>query len=152
VDVAVATVVGPFVRDLGLGECFGSSQGFDLPSGDTVAPDFSFVSAARWQRLPPPEHGRFLRVVPDLVVEILSPSTAARDRGDKKDVYERNGVREYWIIDPGARQLVVFAREGDRFGAGVTLAEGEGFASRVIRGLEFDVATVLRPSRPTPAS
>ena len=37
---------------------------------------------------------------PDLVVEVLSPGTAKRDRGHKKDVYERCGVREYWIVSP----------------------------------------------------
>ena len=144
VAVALALILGPFICDLGLGECFDSSQGFDLPSGDTVAPDFSFVSAVRWQQGPPPEPGRFLRVVPDLAVEILSPSSVAYDRGKKKNVYEKNGVREYWTIDPVARRLVVFLREGDRFAAGLRFAEGERFSSRVVRGIDFDVGSVLR--------
>ncbi|WP_411830076.1 Uma2 family endonuclease [Metasolibacillus meyeri] len=37
---------------------------------------------------------------PDLVVEVLSPSTARRDKGEKKALYEKHGVKEYWIISP----------------------------------------------------
>lgn len=42
---------------------------------------------------------------PDLVVEVLSPSTAGIDRGRKKDVYERCGVREYWIVSPAEKTV-----------------------------------------------
>ena len=44
---------------------------------------------------------------PDLVVEVLSPSTTINDRGIKKDVYERAGVKEYWIVDPSAKSIEV---------------------------------------------
>ena len=44
---------------------------------------------------------------PDLVVEVLSPSTTSNDRGIKKDVYERAGVKEYWIVDPIAKSIEV---------------------------------------------
>jgi len=143
IEAALGGILEPFVRKRTLGKCFGSSQGFELPSGDTVEPDYSFVSAERWRAMPPPEEGCFLRVVPDLVVEILSRSTAALDRGEKKDVYERSGVREYWLIDPRARTLLVYTRQGDRFDTGRTFAEGQPFSSAVLPGLAFDVASVL---------
>ena len=62
-----------------------------------VMPDASFVVRARWEAEGPAEEGRFLRVVPDLVVESLSARTASYDRGEKKAIYETNAVREYWI-------------------------------------------------------
>src|SRR5581483_6862444 len=96
------------VSERRLGHVLGSSQGFELPSGDTVAPEATFVSNERWRAAPPPELGKFLRVVPDLVVEVLSASTATHDRGEKKAIYERNGVREYWLVDPRARHVVSF--------------------------------------------
>ncbi|MDR1558721.1 MAG: Uma2 family endonuclease [Clostridiales bacterium] len=45
---------------------------------------------------------------PDLVVEILSRSTATRDKQEKKDVYEKTGVKEYWIIDPDSKTITVY--------------------------------------------
>ena len=51
---------------------------------------------------------------PDLVVEVLSPSTAIHDRGIKKDAYERAGVKEYWIVDPAAKSIEVHYLKGGR--------------------------------------
>ncbi len=45
---------------------------------------------------------------PDLVVEILSPSTAQNDRGDKMKVYKRHAVKEYWIVDPKSQAVEVY--------------------------------------------
>ncbi len=53
--------------------------------------------------------------MPDLVVEVLSPSTAKRDRGLKKNLYERNGVREYWIIDPLGKTVEVYHLVDSKF-------------------------------------
>ena len=53
--------------------------------------------------------------VPDLVVEVLSPSTQANDRGVKFDDYERSGVREYWIVDPKGKAVEVYDARGGRF-------------------------------------
>ncbi|HET6582812.1 MAG TPA: Uma2 family endonuclease, partial [Nannocystaceae bacterium] len=99
------------------GIVFESTQGFELPTGDTVAPDTSFVSAERWA-VTTPIMGKFLRVVPELVVEILSESTASRDRGEKKGIYASAGVLEYWIVDARARTVTVFRGNGERFDGG----------------------------------
>jgi Uma2 family endonuclease len=103
IEGKLAGMLEPFIRERQLGVCLGSSQGFELPSGDTVAPDHSFVSTDRWQAMPPPREGEFLKIVPDLVVEILSPSTASHDRGEKRAIYERSGVREDWLVNSRAR-------------------------------------------------
>lgn len=51
---------------------------------------------------------------PDLVVEVLSPSTATRDKGTKKEAYEKAGVKEYWIVDPIAKSIDVYHLRDDR--------------------------------------
>ena len=52
---------------------------------------------------------------PDLVVEVLSPSTGRYDRGRKKEIYERHGVREYWIVDPANRTVEQYVLESGAF-------------------------------------
>jgi len=111
-----------------------------LPEGDTVEPDVSFVSRARWDAMDPPREGEFLKVVPDLVVEILSASTRLRDSGEKKAIYERNGVGEYWLADPRDRQLTVFLSREGRFDSGRVLTEDEDWESVVLPGLTCRVA------------
>lgn len=64
-------------------------------------PDILFVSNERLHVIE--EDG--LYGAPDLVIEILSPSTAKYDLEEKKDVYERSGVKEYWIIDPATKSV-----------------------------------------------
>lgn len=60
---------------------------------------------------------RGCRGAPDFVVEVLSPSTTARDRLNKRDLYERHGVREYWLVHPTERVVTILRRTEDgRFG------------------------------------
>jgi Uma2 family endonuclease len=121
---------------------FDSSQGFELPTGDTVAPDVSVVSAERWAATTP-IMGKFLRVVPEVVVEILSESTASRDRGEKKGIYGAAGVLEYWIVDARARTVMVFVGDGERFDGGRIHATNEKLQSRVLPALQLLVAELF---------
>lgn len=67
-----------------------------LDKENAYQPDIIFISNERKHLIKTDGlHG-----APDLIIEILSPSTAKYDIGDKKDVYERSGVTEYWIVDP----------------------------------------------------
>ncbi len=81
----------------GHGEVFFAPYLVEFPgTGDRVQPDIFFVSNERRGIITEKQ----VLGAPDLVVEILSPSTAHRDRGIKLDLYARRGVREYWIVDP----------------------------------------------------
>ena len=142
VSALVASLFTSHVRPRQLGRFFGADQGCELPSGDTVSPDVSFVSVERWESSAPHESGRFLRVVPSLVVEILSPATASRDRGEKKLIYELNGVEEYWLVDAPAQTVTQLVRVGQRFGAPATFERGEHFESRTI-GLTIAVEALF---------
>lgn len=70
--------------------------------GDYVVPDF-FVLCDRSKHKKDGVYG-----APDLIVEVLSPGTAEYDRGEKKELYQANGVKEYWIIEPNNRSIEVY--------------------------------------------
>ena len=85
------------LRDGGHGEVFDAPVLVEFPgTGDRVQPDLLFVSHERRGIIGEKQ----VTGAPDLVVEILSPSTAHRDRGIKLDLYARHRVRQYWIVDP----------------------------------------------------
>lgn len=52
---------------------------------------------------------------PDLIVEVLSPGTAKNDKGYKKDLYEKSGVHEYWIVDPSVRSIEAYILTGGKY-------------------------------------
>lgn len=135
-------MISEHVRGRKLGIVCDASTGFDLPSGDTVEPDVSFISRERVAAGPAPERRKFLRVVPTLVIEILSDPTASRDRIEKKQIYERNGVDEYWIVDPERREVTVFHLVGGRYDAGDVFSAGQ-IRSTVLPALALDVAEVF---------
>ena len=85
------------LEEPGHGLVVGVPVGVEFPATEEgVQPDLLFVSRERFGILT----DTWLMGAPDLVVEILSPSTASRDRGLKLRLYERQGVREYWVVDP----------------------------------------------------
>ena len=79
---------------------------FDVHFGenDVLCPDLSFFLADRCHLL----SDRGAEGAPDLVVEVLSPSTARRDRKDKREIYTRHGVKELWLVHPELETIEVF--------------------------------------------
>jgi Uma2 family endonuclease len=142
VEAALVHLLREHVTANGLGNVFGSSAGYDLPSGETLEPDASYISKERLAAGPRTGPDQFLRVVPTLVVEILSPSTAKRDRTEKKDLYARNGVDEYWIVDPHSTAVAVYVLTKRAYGSGRTYARGT-VRSRVLPKLRIEVETLF---------
>lgn len=94
-----------------------AADNFDVhfPDGSLFKPDFIFVSAEKAKSFFKSKDST-LHGVPDMVAEIFSRSTMKRDLGIKKDVYERNGVKEYWLIDPWSENIQVYLlRDGKYF-------------------------------------
>ncbi len=89
----------------GHGWLYHTPIGVEFPETEEgVQPDIVYVSRAAAERLV--DEG--IRGAPDLVVEILSPSTAGRDRSIKKKLYQRQGVAQYWIVDADAETIEVW--------------------------------------------
>ena len=79
---------------------------------------------------------------PDVAVEIISPSTSYKDQTEKLRLYERYGVREYWIVNPDAKYIMVYRLEGVRYGKPEYLTESDILESRALEGLKIDLSEV----------
>jgi Uma2 family endonuclease len=89
----------------GHGWLFTAPTGVEFPETEEgVQPDIVYIAKERRERLTKPG----ISGPPDLVVEIGSPSTATRDRTIKRKLYERQGVAQYWIVDPQADAVEVW--------------------------------------------
>ncbi len=99
----------------------------------TVAqPDVLYISPERRQIVQ-----AWIEGAPDLVVEVLSPSTARTDRLLKLHRYAEAGVLEYWLVDPAARTTSFLVNEGGRFVPGAP--DGGTWRSPVVAGVELDI-------------
>lgn len=90
-------------------EPFGDGVDLYLTDDDIYVPDFMVVCDPDKVKMDG-VHG-----APDLVVEVLSPSTAKHDRGRKKDIYEACGVQEYWIVSPSDKLVEQYLLKNGRF-------------------------------------
>ena len=87
--------------------------------------------------------GTYFEGAPDLVIEVSSPESAGRDRGEKFLEYEKARVREYWLIDPEREQVDVYRLEQLRYRPLQAEADGR-FASSAVDGFRLDPVWVLR--------
>ena len=110
-----------------------------LDERNVVQPDLFWVSPEHVDRLT--ERG--LHGAPDLAVEILSPGSVRRDRVTKHALYERFGVREYWLADPANRTLEAFTLHDGRFQPLGIFEQGDAFTSPLL-GLTIDLSALFR--------
>ncbi len=122
-----------FIRKRNLGKVYFAPFDVVLSDTDVVQPDLLFVSNER-ENIITPEN---IQGAPDLVVEILSPATAERDRTLKLDLYARHGVHEYWIVDPDARTIMVLRRGERRFEVAGIYGAGQTARSPILEGFSI---------------
>jgi Uma2 family endonuclease len=80
---------------------------------------------------------------PDLVVEILSPGNSKKEMGIKFDLYEENGVKEYWIIEPIEKTILVYALQNEKFIGQKPLIEDDKIRSPLFPELNFAVKEIF---------
>ena len=127
-----------FVTEQSLGEVFHAATDVHVSYQDVYQPDIFFISNAHLFDIE--EDGVY--GAPDLVIEILSPSTASYDRGSKMDAYQKFGVKEYWIVDPKEKRLDCFVNSPNGFQSTFSGAGGIVCAD-VLRDFCVDVKTVF---------
>lgn len=95
------------------GKAFDSSTGFILPNGATRAPDASWISEERWQKLTPEQKTKFAQICPDLVVELRSDSDRLKPLQEKMKEYIENGTQLGWLLDPKSRGVEIYRPDSD---------------------------------------
>ena len=110
-----------------------------LTDSDVVQPDVMFVSRQIEHILTPVN----IQGAPDLVVEVLSPSSCRRDWGDKRDMYAHHGVREYWIIDPANRIVSILVLSDHVLDVEQTLTEANAAESSVLEGFSVKLVELF---------
>ncbi len=107
---------------------------------DVVEPDILFVLKEHRQILQD-----WVRGAPDLVIEILSPTTKTIDRGPKLKAYARFGVTEYWIVDPAERAVEQYRLTPTGFQLTRSFSEEENLVSPMLPGFELRVSGLFQP-------
>lgn len=141
----VFTILDAHVARHRLGEVLFAPFDVKFSLFTVLVPDLVFFTTERFARVVNEKHATG---APDLVVEILSPGTRRRDKGRKRAVYDREGVREYWIVDPEARAITALRRPRPDAGltdvTTLTLDAGGRLESPLFPGLRIPLRDVFR--------
>ena len=139
VVVNILFALRQFLQKVDIGIVFVSPLDVVLPTGEVVQPDVFVLVGEESQ---PGVSAKNIQVAPSLAVEILSPGSIKHDTITKRNLYEQNGVREYWIVDPEARTIAQLVLQDGRYVL-TELAEGDTIRSAVLTGFEMVVGRLL---------
>ena len=140
---AVAEIVGEirrFVKEQRLGIVLPAP--FEIHLSETsrpVLPDVVFIRADKQPELDAP----YYEGSPDLIVEVLSPSSVRLDRHIKFDAYERAGVAEYWIVNPRTRSVEIYTLSAGEYALLGEFVGDETLTSKVLPGLSIVVSSLF---------
>ncbi len=123
----------PFVIKYRLGEVWPAPLDVRLGIDTVLEPDLIFISNARAGII----QENWIEGAPDLVVEVLSPSTAAHDRATKLPIYAEAGVSEVWFIDAQAKTVEVLKLQGKKYLLEVALAGDQVLTSELFPGWQL---------------
>jgi len=102
----IGRFIGNYVEENDLGVVLGAETGFVIEEPDLVrAPDVGFVSK---QRVPKAQSDKYFRGVPDLAVEVVSPSDSKREIAEKVNMWLANGTISCWVADPRTMTVTIY--------------------------------------------
>jgi Uma2 family endonuclease len=135
------TAVKFLIQTVTTGELRYAPTGVHFEDGYDFEPDIFWIAPDNDHCILAPD-GRYWHGAPDFIVEVLSPTTAYRDRGIKFETYQKHRVREYWLVDPEAAFVEVYRLENEHFVRLGLFKAGQTFASRVL-GVDVSVDALL---------
>jgi Uma2 family endonuclease len=128
-----------FVASRVLGEVWFAPCDVVLSQFDVVQPDLFFVSTERADIV----SEKNVQGAPDLIIEVLSATTAHLDRGYKQHLYANHGIPEYWLVDPDAERVEVLALGDAGYETIGVYRAGETVTSRLLTDLRIPIDDVF---------
>ena len=129
-----------FVTENELGEIFDAPYDVYFDDENVVQPDILFISKDRLNII----GDKNLQGAPDLVIEILSESNAYRDLIQKKKLYARHGVKEYWIVVPGEKTIDINILKDKTYELYKTLGEYDTLESQILKGFKMELKAIFK--------
>jgi len=130
-----------FVLQKDLGMAMTAPTNVYLNKINAIQPDIFFI---RKDNLSIVDKVQGIVGVPDLVVEIVSPSSVVRDRVDKKEVYQETGVKEYWIVDPNNTAIEVYHLEEKAYQLHSAASVEGTVESKLLEGFELELKSIFQ--------
>jgi Uma2 family endonuclease len=143
ISFELAGAIYAYLKQSGAGKGYSAPADVHLSPHDVVQPDILVVLRGHLGIVQ--KNGIF--GAPDLVVEILSPSSIETDFLRKSKLYERSGVREYWIVNPESEIVSVQTLEGDRFVVAGDYGRNDTLTSTVLDGFTLDLTSIFPDTR-----
>lgn len=129
-----------WVEDRGLGKVYDAPIDVVLSQHNVLQPDLIYISKERTEII----HKANIWGAPDLVVEILSPSTAELDQETKRQIYAAYGVRELWLVDPDNKSIEVATLDGHELATLEIYRPGSIMTTRLLPGFSLDVGMLFK--------
>lgn len=139
ISIHISMRLNAFVDEKEIGEIFTAPLDIEFSGQDILQPDIFFITT---------EHASVIgekRIIgpPDLIVEILSESTAYLDLRYKKNLYEKSGVREYWIVDPLEKSVEVFILQDNAYRLDQRITGEGSVCSRLLEGFSIELNKIF---------
>ena len=128
-----------YIRKHNSGEIFTAPMDVVLSMTDVVQPDLMYISKERSRIITE----KNIVAAPDLVIAITSESTKTIDQTSKKTLYEKHGVREYWIVDPENKQAEQYVLREASFKLNDELKTSDKLISEVINGFSLPLNKIF---------
>src|SRR3990170_2593365 len=133
-------LIEKFVTENDLGEVFYAPYDVHLDDENVVQPDMMFISKGRSKII----GEKNLQGAPDLVVEILSESTAYRDLIQKKKLYAKFGVKEYWIVVPEEKTIDIYSLKDKSYLLYKSYGKDATLESMSLRGFRIELKNIFK--------
>jgi Uma2 family endonuclease len=133
-------LLSSFARKHKLGEIIAAPMDVYLTNEDVYQPDILFIRQVRISSI---DLNDRIRIAPDLVIEVLSPSTAYYDFTRKKEIYCKQGVEEYWIVDPEDETIEIMVKDGPYYRTEALLRKPAMLHSAMFPGFSMKMEEVF---------